>query len=291
MKKNTLWLSALIIGVAMTPLITLAAGGNGGAGQRGQGGGGGGEMMVNVNQWPMEALSDAEAEGLKYMLEEEKLARDVYRTLYETYPLNVFNNIPQSEEKHIEAVRTLAERYDLAYEGANNDNIGVFLNPEIQALYDDLVAQGLASELAALQVGATIEDLDIYDLNEFLTEVDNQDIRQVFEYLIMGSENHLRAFNRQLERRGAPSYQAQYISQAAVDEILGSVSGHQAEEWATEALEVEAEVLTVVEVEKAVLSTPDDAVAVVQTERADEAVAAPDRGFWARFLRFFGWNR
>lgn len=53
MKKNTLWLSVLIIGVAMTPLITLAAGGNGGAGQRGQGGGGGGEMMVNVNSWQL----------------------------------------------------------------------------------------------------------------------------------------------------------------------------------------------------------------------------------------------
>ena len=40
-----------------------------------------------------ELLSDAEAQGILYMREEEKVARDVYTALYETWGLTVFQAI------------------------------------------------------------------------------------------------------------------------------------------------------------------------------------------------------
>jgi hypothetical protein len=47
------------------------------------------------------------------MRQEEKLARDVYRTLGETFSINQFRNIPMSEQKHTDAMELLLERYDI----------------------------------------------------------------------------------------------------------------------------------------------------------------------------------
>ena len=55
-------------------------------------------------------LSEAEAEGLSFMREEEKLARDVYLMLYEQWGIRIFQNIAKAEETHMSAVADLLER-------------------------------------------------------------------------------------------------------------------------------------------------------------------------------------
>ena len=82
-----------------------------------------------------------------------------------------------------------------------HDPFGVFADPAIQALYDELLARGSVSLVDALMVGATIEDLDIVDLRERAT--DTPDIARVYANLEQGSRNHLRAFVTNLTRRGA----------------------------------------------------------------------------------------
>ena len=64
----------------------------------------------------------------------------------------------------------------------------------MQTLYDTLVEQGKYSLLDALMVGATIEDLDIKDLQEFSSQIDNEDILLVYSNLERGSRNHMRSF-------------------------------------------------------------------------------------------------
>jgi len=91
----------------------------------------------------------------------------------------------------------------------------------LQTLYDDLVNQGDASLLEALIVGATIEDLDIKDLNELIAQTENQDILLVYNNLRKGSRNHIRSFVGQIEKNGG-AYTAQFIEQSELDEILGS---------------------------------------------------------------------
>lgn len=110
-------------------------------------------------------LTPEEVAGLVWMREEEKLAHDVYVTLYEQWQIQAFSNIARSEVTHMDAVKTLLDRYGLADPAAANP-VGVFTNPEIQTLYDELVARGRTSEIEALRVGATIEDLDIVDLQQ-----------------------------------------------------------------------------------------------------------------------------
>lgn len=163
-------------------------------------------------------ISDTERDGLIYMREEEKLARDVYRTLYDQWGLQVFENISYSESRHMSSVKELLDRYQIT-DPVIDDATGEFTLPEMQKLYDDLVAQGSVSLVEALKVGATIEDLDIYDLNNWIEKTDNEDIKIVYENLARGSRNHMRSFIEQLEKQGS-NYNAQYISQEEIDAIL-----------------------------------------------------------------------
>ncbi len=184
----------------------------------------GGRMGANFGtvcaQMPAQKLSNAEKEALIYMREEEKLARDVYLTLYEKWNFFVFNNIARSETRHTEAVKIFLQKYKID-DPVKNDSIGVFTNAKLAKLYQDLVAQGQKSLKDALAVGATIEDVDIYDLDENLKKTDNNDIKCLFENLRRGSENHMRAFVGQLQAKGG-DYKPQYISQDEYDKIMST---------------------------------------------------------------------
>ncbi len=167
-----------------------------------------------------QTLHDDEKNGLITMREEEKLAHDVYLTLFDKWKLNIFRNIAASESTHTEAVRYLLERYKIE-DPVKNQNVGVFTNSEFAKLYTELVKKGELSLKDALVVGATIEDLDIKDLQNLVSKTDNQDIQTIYNNLMRGSRNHLRSFSKQLTRNGA-NYTAQYLSQNEVDQIISS---------------------------------------------------------------------
>lgn len=171
-----------------------------------------------INNQTNSMLTQTEIDGLAFMREEEKLARDVYLTLYDVWGVQIFSNIAGSEVTHMDAILTLLERYDIQ-DPASTER-GVFTNPDLQTLYNELVAKGEQSLAAAFRVGAKIEDLDIRDLEENLAATDNPDIRIVYESLQRGSRNHLRAFNRQLLNETGSNYEPEFISQAEFDSII-----------------------------------------------------------------------
>lgn len=177
--------------------------------------------QLTIDTFPKEALSDAEKNSLIFMREEEKLARDVYKTLYAKWGSRPFYNISSSEQTHMDAVLSLLKKYDIADPVGTND-IGVFKNSTLQNLYKQLVDLGNKGSLDAFKVGATIEDLDIFDLKRLSTEVDNKDILFVYGNLERGSRNHMRAFNRNIMNLGS-TYNPQYISQAEFDAIVSGL--------------------------------------------------------------------
>ena len=203
-----------LLTLLLTANLALAA--NGRLGQA-PGSMGGGDALALL---PYEELSETEIEALTYMVEEEKVARDVYNALYELWELPIFANIAASEQRHMDAVAALLDKYGLVNPAVLE--AGFFADGDLQTLYDNLVAEGSKSIEDALLVGATIEDLDIYDLKVELTLVDNQDILQVFSQLEAGSENHLRAFTTLLVVYGYAPYQAQFLSQEEIDAILAA---------------------------------------------------------------------
>ena len=142
-------------------------------------------------------LSPVEIQGLLYMREEEKVARDVYAVLYQTWGLPIFQNIMQSESQHMAAIKTLLDHYGLV-DPATPDLPGVFQNNALQALYNQLVANGTTTQRNALLVGKLIEETDITDLNQRIAESTHSDIRTIYANLLKGSENHLKAFIKQL---------------------------------------------------------------------------------------------
>lgn len=157
-------------------------------------------------------------DGIIHMREEEKLARDVYLALYEQWGMRIFANIARSEQQHMDAVAAL-----LAYQGIEDPvaeaSPGEFTLPQMQTLYDDLVARGSSSLVEALTVGAIIEDLDIADLTELLESSEDVLITRVYTALLEGSERHMRSFSGLLDRLGS-SYVPQYISQDSYDAIV-----------------------------------------------------------------------
>lgn len=151
-----------------------------------------------VLSMPKEELSEEEVFGILEMIEEEKLARDVYFKLYEIWKIPAFERIAESEQIHMNALKVLIEKYEL--ENPVTDlKEGEFKTEKFQKLYTELVEKGSKSLENALSVGAEIEKLDIADLEEKLEKVDNEDVKFVYERLKNGSENHLENFNRLLE--------------------------------------------------------------------------------------------
>lgn len=142
------------------------------------------------------ATPDATSKQLAYLIEEEKLAHDIYTAMYELWGARAFGNILSSEANHQSQVLTVMNA--LAISDVRSTELGVFNDTELQKLYDDLLAKGSKSLVDAYEVGVAIEELDIADLTDMLSTATNADVIAMMENLRRGSENHLRAFNSKL---------------------------------------------------------------------------------------------
>lgn len=161
-----------------------------------------------------------ESNGLTYMREEEKLARDVYDSMYAKWEVNPFGNIRQSERVHMDRMKALLNSYGIDDPVvANGDQPGVFKSPTLQKVYYELVKSGTTSLTEALKAGAKIEELDIADLDERIAQTKKEDILTAYKFLRMGSENHLRAFVRRLKSQGV-EYKPEFLKKEMFDAII-----------------------------------------------------------------------
>ena len=141
-------------------------------------------------------ITPVELRAILHMREEEKLAHDVYDTMYNQWQSRIFNNIRTSEQMHIEAMLRVMNRYGIP-DSAGMLDPGKFNDPALQALYDELVLQGSVTAGTAMAVGVRIEELDIADLQAAIAVTDNKDILQVYTNLLEASQRHLAAFRQQ----------------------------------------------------------------------------------------------
>lgn len=144
--------------------------------------------------------NETTAAELTYLIEEEKLAHDVYQAMYDKWGSRVFANITNSEQMHQSMVLAVMQSRGIA--DPRDTAAGTFTNSDLQALYDKLITQGNQSEQDAFAAAVTIEETDIADIKKTLANLNSKDtdVEQVLDNLLHGSENHLRAFTRQLER-------------------------------------------------------------------------------------------
>ena len=139
--------------------------------------------------------SDEAIEDLKFMIEEEKLAGDIYDAFYDAYGLKIFDNIGESEDQHFEAIADYATKIGVDVDSFVFLPAGEYENPELQALYDTLLAQGLESVTAALEVGVVIEEKDLVDIAIAVDSVEDTVLADIYQNLLDGSYSHLAAFD------------------------------------------------------------------------------------------------
>lgn len=136
------------------------------------------------------------ADLLVYLIEEEKLAHDVYTVLAQKWGSNTFTNILASEVTHQSQVAALLPVFGVS--DPRSSQLGVFTNPDLQALYNKLIAQGSISVTEAYKVGIAIEEMDIKDLKDDMALVTDQKVLSVMQTLLDGSYNHLAAFQKKI---------------------------------------------------------------------------------------------
>lgn len=167
-------------------------------------------------------LTTQEIEDLQFLREEEKLARDVYTHAYNLYGVNIFNNIASSKQRHTNSVLELMNRYEV--EDIATATLGDFTDSELGQLYTALIARVETSEAQAYAVSATIEDLDIYDLDLKATQTQNSELQNLYANLKCGSKNHMRSFTKKLTSLDL-TYTPEYIDAAQYTEILNAPQG------------------------------------------------------------------
>jgi hypothetical protein len=173
---------------------------------------------------PVAELTEEQVATLRHMRDEEKLARDVYRTLAETWGAPSFEHIAAAEQQHLDYMTMLAERYGLTdlMAPAADDSGGVFADEAFTALYQQLTERGATSLEEAMAVGALIEELDIADLYAALEDAP-PDIAAVYQNMAKGSRNHLRTFHGHLVDLGQ-TYTPEHLDAAVYQEIVDSES-------------------------------------------------------------------
>jgi len=180
--RRAVW---VIAGVLLLAALDTAIRARGGCGGGGSGGGG------------TAALTQQQAQNLIYLREVEKLARDVYLTMYDTWGATIFSRISMCEQHHTDAVKGLLDKYGVP-DPVGHNGVGVFADPALQDLYNDLISQGSVSLHEALEVGVIIEVLDIDDIEGMLPVFTQQDVLNVLTNLLAGSYHHLAAFTNAL---------------------------------------------------------------------------------------------
>jgi hypothetical protein len=182
MRKTILKMALVILSVVvliLSSVVSIAAAGKGNG-------------NVNAGEVQIIPLSEVEKTDLLFLREEEKLARDVYLQLYDTWNVTIFKNIVSSEQKHMDAIKNLLDKYGISdpalARGEFSEGSG------LQDLYNTLVAQGSQSLVNALEVGVLIEEKDIEDLNSAIAATTHKDIKTVYNNLLEGSYHHLAAF-------------------------------------------------------------------------------------------------
>jgi hypothetical protein len=181
------------------------------------------QTSLGESQFQDIALNVIELASVLYTREEEKLAHDIYFAFHERWgnrATPIFANIAESEQRHSDTIKELLAHYQLTDPAMSQ--AGEFTEARLQNLYDELLAKGQPSVIAALQVGAALEEIDITDLNSILRDSVNPNIQRVYRELLQGSHDHLRAFVYQLKLNNL-DYVPQTLELAEFETIVQAV--------------------------------------------------------------------
>ena len=163
-------------------------------------------------------LTPNEIQWLIYIREEEKMARDLYIGMYNSWGLSIFKSISEEEQEHINAMLELFKMYSIV-DPLAGDVPRNYTNQHIANLHTSLLTQGMQSNKDGLKACALQEEISMQDLDLAMKSTQQQAINKVYSELQRDSINHLRSFIHSLEIFGE-RYMAVKIPQQTVDAII-----------------------------------------------------------------------
>lgn len=166
-----------------------------------------------------EHLSNEEKESVKYVVESEKLSRDMYLKLYEIWELEIFNASHKIDITHFNAIKLFAINEKIVEEGFNGKP-GVYSSPYFNRLYKDFSETANKSFYDALYVAATMEEMAIFDIMEYEVNTKNKELAKLLLDLKYGAMGNLRKLNKEILKYGV-SYEGKYLEPALLKRILG----------------------------------------------------------------------
>jgi hypothetical protein len=132
------------------------------------------------------------------LYEEEILAHDLYVALGNEYPdIMPLRNIPRSELMHRDALGAILKSEGIQLPRPARGRR--FVTEGLDETYVKWLAEGKKSARDACRVGVRLEDFDIVDLRKAQTDFPAH--KEVLGQLEAASNNHLRAFHRNLTAR------------------------------------------------------------------------------------------
>lgn len=164
----------------------------------------------------VDELTITDIDNLNYLYEEERLAHYIYTELSKKWELSIFENIAKSEKLHFQHLLVIYENYGLRVPKIAN---GLYNYPELNLLYDRFFEGGMMTLENSLTLAANLEEYNIADLERYLRHTQNVDLILVYNSILEGSKNHLRAIHRNLLKHGY-NYEPVFLGKSQFQQIL-----------------------------------------------------------------------
>lgn len=156
-------------------------------------------FSLSIGFTQVDELTVRDVDDLNYLYDEERLAHDIYIELADKWELSIFENIAKSEKRHFEYLLVIYEKYGIPVPKTFD---GFYNYPELNIMYDRFFEGGTMTLESSLTLAANFEEYDIADLERYLKHTQNVDLILVYNSLLEGSKNHLRAIHRNLKKHG-----------------------------------------------------------------------------------------
>ena len=130
--------------------------------------------------------------ALQYLLQEEKLMRDVFENLFERYDINAFKKAADTADDHFKKLMKL-----LADHGVHIDILdtpGIYTSAIFEKLYTDAVEAGSKSLNEVLRVGRELESINILDLKHRDVYKAEKCVRDVLDSFIADADRRFKSF-------------------------------------------------------------------------------------------------
>ena len=136
---------------------------------------------------------------IMYLVEQEKLAHDFYRSLDTMWVTDIFNRVANEEYEHVGKLSAVAAELMISVPNHFNEYpMRQFIDNKLRHLYAELMISANFSLEDAYRTSANLEERKMVDLKMALKEPNFELENLTYKALLIGSEDNFKAFIRAL---------------------------------------------------------------------------------------------